>query len=98
MPLPFIIAAIAAVALAVIVLKFLGWTTILDWFKGRSKISDKEKGIIGATIRELKAKGKCSVVQVRYDEKNDVVLEGVRYKAEEICDELEDREELVIYN
>jgi hypothetical protein len=58
-------------------------------------IGSKEAGF---TIRQKMQSGDYSVVQGIFNkETNEVVGEGVKYEAKDVCDELKDGDELRIY-
>jgi len=81
----------------VVVLELLRWNTIIDWFKSRKELKEEDKKIIGFTVREQLGTGNHSVIQGLFNKENGEVVDGVKYEAKDICDELKDKEELIIY-
>ena len=85
---------------AVITLIVLYWDTIVDWFQSRTKLKQSDKDIIAFTIKQELEKGKVPVVQGMFNKRTNEVLDGQKYEAEELDEELEKHhrgEPLVIY-
>jgi hypothetical protein len=99
-PLIAIIGA-AVGGLAVIVVAFLKWSAIVDWFKGRRKLKEADKKNIAFTIHNALESGHHGVVQGIFNTDTNEVLDGQKFEAKEIAAELEqahETEELVVYN
>ena len=95
--IPILIAGFAALGVAAIVLVFLHWKKIVDWFMGRQSLKEEDNEVIAFTIKEKLKSGEYSVVQGFFNKKTDEVLDGTKYEAEDICDELKDKKALTIY-
>jgi hypothetical protein len=99
MPLPLVVIILAAAAaIAATVVVFLNWNNIIDWFRSREELKQSDKDNIAFTLQQRMEDGKYSVVQGIFDQNTNTFQDGVKYEAEDICDELKEKEELVIYN
>jgi hypothetical protein len=100
MAAPLIIAAAALVVGAVIVVAILKWKAILDWFRGKRKLKEADKANIAFTIKNAQETGNFNVVQGIFNTDSCEVLDGQKYEAKKLDDELEQHhngKDLVIY-
>jgi hypothetical protein len=101
MALPLIAVIGAACAgLGLIVLVVLKWQQIVDWFRGKRKLKESDKANIAFTIKNAQETGNYNVVQGIFNTDSGEVLDGQKYQAKQISEELEDAhrgKDLVIY-
>jgi len=99
MPFPILLAVLAGIAFtAVVVVVFLNWGRIIDWFRSRSKLKQADRDNIAFTVKESLNNGSYSTVQGVFNTRTEQVLDAVKYEAKDVCDELKYSEPLTIYN
>ena len=99
--IPIIIGALALLGgVAVIVVLVLVIETIIDWFKNRNAIKEKDKDNIAFTIQEKLKSGKYKTIQGIFNAREETLEDAVVYESEDIDKELREAHidnELVIY-
>jgi hypothetical protein len=98
--IPVIIAACGALAGAIIVVVILKWKVIVDWFRGKRKLKESDKANIAFTIKNALETDNVNVVQGIFNTDSGEVLDGEKYKAKKLGEELEQAhqdKDLVIY-
>jgi hypothetical protein len=87
-------------ALTAIVVAFLKWQQIVDWFRGKKKLKESDKANIAFTIKNAQERGNVNVVQGIFNTDSGEVLDGQKYQAKQISEELgaaHKDKDLVIY-
>lgn len=95
---PLILKALAAITIAaVVVCVILKWNDIIDWFKGREKLYQKDKHNVAIVIKEKMQSGDYKVVQGIFNKKTSEFKDSKAYEAKELDEELQACEELTIF-
>jgi hypothetical protein len=101
MPLPLIgILLAAAAALAVVVVAFVYWDDIVNWFRSRHELIEADKDNIAFTIKQKMANGDFKVVQGVLNKRTNVLADGQVIQTKNVDAGLEqahEGKELVIY-
>lgn len=99
MPLPLLAILGGLAFAAVVVLVYLNWDRIIGWFRGRQSLKQADRDNIAFTVKENLSDGNYSVVQGIFNQRTNQVLDGEKYNAKDLCDELKyNKESLIIYN
>jgi len=97
MPFPILLAVLAGFAFAaVVVLVFLNWNRIVNWFRNRQSLKHSDRANIAFTLKDSLDNGKYSVIQGIFNTRTNEVLDGAKYEAEDVGDELKYNEPLTI--
>jgi hypothetical protein len=89
---------VAGLAITAIVLAFLHWDRIINWFRGRESLKLADRDNIAFSIKENLGNGNFSVVQGIFNQRTDQVLDAAKYDAKDVCDEVKYGQPLTIYN
>jgi uncharacterized membrane protein len=99
MPFPILFAVLAGLALVAIVVLFLKWNQIVNWFRNRQSLKQADRANLAFTLKESLENGKYSVIQGIFNQRTNEVLVAEKYDAGDVCDELKyGREALSIVN
>ncbi len=99
MVFPVILQILAGLAIAatVVVIVYLKWDDIVDWFMGRQKLVEKDKAHVAFVVKEKMNSGKFTVVQGIFNKNTEKVVDARKIEAEELDSKLESCEELTIF-
>jgi hypothetical protein len=96
--------AAAVAGLTALVIHFLGWDKVLDWFRGRQKLVQADRDNIAFTLHNALESGNHGVVQGIFNKRTNELVSadaGQKYEAEEIDEQLQEihkDNEVVIYS
>lgn len=93
-----LLAAVAGLAIAIIVIKFLNLDRIIDWFRGRNTLTQADHNNLAFTVRESLSNGHFGIVQGVFDQGSGEVLEVTKYDAQDVCDDLKYGDQILVYN
>jgi nitrogen fixation-related uncharacterized protein len=96
MALPFIIpAAIIALVAAVVVIAYLSWGTISDWFDDKKELKQADRDNIAVILTEKLKSGNFSTVQGIYNTYTNTFQDSVKYEAEDVDEQLKRRHKII---
>jgi len=98
MPFPILLAVLAGIAFtAIVVVVFLNWGRIVNWFRNRQSLKQADRDNIAFTLKDSLNNGKYSVIQGIFNQRTNEVLDAEKYDAGDVCNELKySREPLTI--
>ena len=97
--LAIIVAAVAGIT-TVVVLVMLYWDDIINWFKQREELKLSDNDHLAITVLETLESGNYSVVQGIFNTRTKKMVDGTKYEAENIDEELAKKhrkDKVVIY-
>ena len=96
-----IIAALAMLAVEVVVIAYLTYNFIVNWFRNRSPIKEQDKDNIAFTLKENVASGNFRLVQGVFNPSTEKLVDGRVIETKELDEkmsELHSENKLVVYN
>jgi hypothetical protein len=96
-----IIAALAMLAVEVVVIAYLTYNFIVNWFRNRSPIKEQDKDNIAFTLKENLESGNFRLVQGVFNPSTEKLVDGRVIETKELDEkmsELHSENKLVVYN
>ena len=79
-----IAAALSAIALVVLVIAFLNFDILLDWFRGKTKLKQSDRDNIAFSLQERLSNGRYKTVQGIFNKRTNEVLDGQEIKSNDV--------------
>jgi hypothetical protein len=86
--LKMLLGGVFAIGAAVIIVKILTWTRVLDWFRSRAAMKAADAANVAFAIKQAQANGKVGYIQGIFNTTTDKVVDAQQIQAEEVDQEL----------